>query len=191
MGLTPPPLTPPLPSLPRPRAFALAHQAVRVAATATDALTWQLLASVFVPGSVIHLVVACTTRALDSIEPAKEAAAAVAGALPEPLLVAAGGSVDAAAVSVLAGIPTAIGLATIPFIVEPIDETIHKVCDASVRPTLTSGVDAFTRNDTGAPAPEDESFDAAAAAKGAMILGAALAFPPTLFTLGGIIEGGM
>jgi fission process protein 1 len=155
-------------------------RSVRVAATSIDALTWQMLASVFVPGSVIHLIVAATTRALESIEPAHDAAAAVAMALP----------LDVSADAVLAGIPTAVGLLTIPFIVEPIDETIHKVCDASVRPAMTATVNAYSRSDKGEPAPEDAAFDGGAVAKGALALGAALAFPPTLFTLGGLIEGG-
>ena len=102
-----------------------------MAASATDALFWQLLASVFWPGSVIHLVVAVASKTLEVLPGADAAAAAVAEALP----------VDAAGAAVLASVPTALGLVTIPFIVEPIDETVEKVSDVSVRPALN----AFTR----------------------------------------------
>lgn len=149
----------------------------RVASSAVDALTWQLLASVFVPGSVIHLVVALTTAGLEVLPGAQGTAAAVASALPEPLLAAAG---DDPAAAVLAAIPTAIGLGTIPFIVEPIDETIHKVCDLSTRPGLKAGVESLE----GA----EMKIDMGAFATGTAALGIALAFPPTLFSVSGVIE---
>ena len=92
-------------------------RAMRVATTAIDALTWQLLASVFVPGSVIHFIYTISSFALTSallVFQSEETAATTAD------------TTSSLAVT-LSYVPTAIGLLTIPFIVEPIDETIHKV----------------------------------------------------------------
>jgi len=167
-----------------------AVRTTRVVASGTDAITWQLLASVFVPGSVIHLVVSTSTAALAAIPGTEGAAMAVAQALPEPLFAIAGGSTEAAAQTVLNTIPTTLGLGTIPFIVEPIDETIHNVLDLSVRPLLNKATAAFARSDgTGQQAAErDVPFDLGGAAKGAGAFGAALAFPPTLFSVSGVID---
>jgi len=155
----------------------------RVAASASDALTWQLLASVFWPGSVIHLIVAASTRTLEALPGVSDAAAAAAEALP----------VDVSGPILLAAIPTALGLITIPFIVEPIDEAVHKVCDVSVRPAFKFATRAYAKSDPGTPTegPEwaqDEQVDFGKAALGAGILAGALALPPALFALSDLVE---
>eukprot|EP00542_Grammatophora_oceanica_P018897 CAMPEP_0194048962 /NCGR_PEP_ID=MMETSP0009_2-20130614/29186_1 /TAXON_ID=210454 /ORGANISM="Grammatophora oceanica, Strain CCMP 410" /LENGTH=247 /DNA_ID=CAMNT_0038695001 /DNA_START=74 /DNA_END=817 /DNA_ORIENTATION=+ len=74
-----------------------------------DALIWQLAASVALPGYTIHQIVAITVT----------------------LLSAAGlDSSDSAIIGVL---PTAIGLATIPFIVKPLDELAEVGMDVTLR----------------------------------------------------------
>ena len=155
----------------------------RVAASATDALTWQLLASVFWPGSVIHLIVAASTKTLESLPGIPAAAATAADALP----------VDVSGPILLAAIPTALGLITIPFIVEPIDEAVHKVCDASVRPAFKYATRAYAKSDAGTPTegPEwegEDQIDFGKAALGAGILAGALALPPALFALSDFVE---
>ena len=155
----------------------------RVAASATDALTWQLLASVFWPGSVIHLIVAASTKTLENLPGIPAAAATAAEALP----------VDVSGPILLAAIPTALGLITIPFIVEPIDEAVHKVCDASVRPAFKYATRAYAKSDAGTPTegPEwegEDQIDFSKAALGAGILAGALALPPALFALSDFVE---
>ena len=156
----------------------------RVVASAADALFWQLLASVFWPGSVIHLVVAATTKTLEVLPGADSAAAAIAAALP----------VDAAGPAVLASVPTALGLVTIPFIVEPIDETVHKVSDVSVRPALNTLTRALAAADP--ETPEGQEGEAkpspvpgpAGVLVGAGVFAGALALPPALFAAGDVVE---
>jgi fission process protein 1 len=74
--------------------------------TAIDVLSWQSIASVAVPGLMINRVVAMSKAAIQS-----------AGRQPG-----------------LA--PTIIGLATIPFIIKPIDHATDVVLDRSIRPAL-------------------------------------------------------
>ena len=92
---------------------------MRVATTAFDALSWQLLASVFVPGSVIHFTYSLMTFAVAHVTDASGGGDG-AGDL-------AFSTLPAATTAALNYLPTVVGLAPIPFIVEPIDETIHKV----------------------------------------------------------------
>jgi len=73
-----------------------------------DALIWQLAASVALPGYTIHQVVAISVTLLSA-----------AG------LTEMGGPIDA--------LPTVIGLATIPFIVKPLDELAEVGMDISFR----------------------------------------------------------
>ena len=155
----------------------------RVAASATDALTWQLLASVFWPGSVIHLIVAASTKTLEALPGVTGAAAAAAEALP----------VDVSGPILLAAVPTALGLITIPFIVEPIDEAVHKVCDASVRPAFKYATRKYAKSDPGTPTEgpdwaQDDQVDFGKAALGAGILAGALSLPPALFALSDLVE---
>lgn len=91
-----------------------------------DALIWQLAASVALPGYTIHQVVAITVTLLSA-----------AG------LTETGGPIDA--------LPTAIGLATIPFIVKPLDELAEVGMDVTFRkifaPYLESCVIDFDNMD--------------------------------------------
>ena len=140
-----------------------------------DAISWQCLASVFIPGSLIHLTVGLATR-LAEAGPARDAAEAAAAALrlaPDDLQRAA---------------PTAVGLLAIPFIVEPIDAATHKAMDATVRPALGFLLDAFAGEARGPGAAP--AFDAPACGRGAAVLGAVLALPPTLFALGDLAKAG-
>lgn len=76
-----------------------------------DALIWQLAASVALPGYTIHQIVAIAVTLLDAL-----------GLSGDPV-------VDA--------IPTAIGLATIPFIVKPLDELAEVGMDVTLRKIWT------------------------------------------------------
>ena len=91
---------------------------MRVATTAFDALSWQLLASVFVPGSMIHFTYSVMTFAVAHVTD---------GGGGDGTGDLAFSTLPAATTAALNYLPTVVGLATIPFIVEPIDETIHKV----------------------------------------------------------------
>eukprot|EP00753_Platysulcus_tardus_P003290 PLAT12357.1.p1 GENE.PLAT12357.1~~PLAT12357.1.p1 ORF type:complete len:190 (+),score=16.08 PLAT12357.1:35-571(+) len=81
-----------------------------VQVTVADTLLWQSLASVVFPGFVINRVVAGASFLL-----------ARASASPRGWLTA---------------LPTAIGMASIPLIVEPLDEFTHSLLDVTVRPFL-------------------------------------------------------
>ena len=102
---------------------------------AIDTVVWQLLASVFVPGFTIHTVVALVTAGLSgfeglpAVQDAAAAASSVTGVAGPTLLALAAKSV-----------PTAAGLAAIPFIVHPIDNAIHALLNVSLRPALRAYV---------------------------------------------------
>lgn len=100
-----------------------------------DTITWQLLASVFVPGFTIHTVVAAFHAGLLQLEalPAVRDAVGAIGA-------AVGASPDAAMAVADKSLPTAVGLAAIPFIVHPIDNAIHALLNVTLRPALKSYV---------------------------------------------------
>ncbi len=85
----------------------------QAAAVATETVTWQMLASVFWPGSFIRVVVASTNLAL-----------AKAG-------VSAFDAVAAQGLDVERILPTVMGLAAIPFIVKPIDTTVDAAAEVS------------------------------------------------------------
>jgi fission process protein 1 len=87
-----------------------------VAEQAGDCLVWQLLASVFVPGFVIHQVVHAIGWALKR-----------AASVPVP---------------VRTWLPTIGGLAAIPFIIHPIDHAVDVVLDNSIRKIYRSPVHA-------------------------------------------------
>ena len=96
-----------------------------------DTFVWQLIASVAAPGYTIHTVVGIVSSLLREIEkyPATEAAVQATATFvdisPEVL------------VSTLnKGLPTAMGLLAIPFIVHPIDASVHALLNASLRPWL-------------------------------------------------------
>lgn len=76
-----------------------------------DAIVWQFLASVFVPGFIINRTVEFSTWSLTKMQ-------------------TAGVFKSAAAVRWL---PVVIGVCTIPFIVEPIDHSITKAMDKTIR----------------------------------------------------------
>lgn len=105
--------------------------ALLAAERCVDTVVWQLLASVFVPGFTIHTVVAAVHAGLAPLEcvPAVSAAVASIGA-------AVGASPDAAMSVVDKSLPTAAGLAAIPFIVHPIDNAIHALLNVTLRPAL-------------------------------------------------------
>lgn len=99
---------------------------------ATDTIVWQLLASVFVPGFTIHTVVQAMHAALLPVEgaqPVRAAAAALAGSVGLA-------SADALVAVADKAVPTALGLAAIPFIVHPIDNAIHALLNVTLRPAL-------------------------------------------------------
>jgi len=84
-----------------------------------DTVTWQMLASVFWPGSFIRVTVNATNLLVSK--------------LPADLSLDIGG-LDAATIE--KALPTAIGLMTIPFIVKPIDKTIDWAMEESVTKVL-------------------------------------------------------
>jgi mitochondrial fission process protein 1 len=77
--------------------------------TSADALIWQTFASVLIPGKVINLITNSSANMLKSQSFAR---------LPIPIRTWA---------------PTAIGLATIPFIIHPIDHAVDYVMDNTLR----------------------------------------------------------
>lgn len=172
-----------------------AMRAMRVATTAFDALSWQLLASVFVPGSVIHFTYSVMTFAVAHVTD-------VGGG--DGTADMAFSTLPAATTAALNYLPTVVGLATIPFIVEPIDETIHKVHDMSIRPTLSASIDSFNRFEATVLTPDDEntdstsdetetearsdSFDPLSLFKGAGALAATVLFPPLAFGLSDVVD---
>jgi fission process protein 1 len=93
-------------------------RAKQALAVATETVTWQMLASVFWPGSFIRVVVASTNLALTKVDTSAFDALAAQGLDVEKLL------------------PTIIGLAAIPFIVHPIDTTVDKAADMSFAKAL-------------------------------------------------------
>ena len=86
-------------------------QAKQAVTVALDTVTWQMLASVFWPGSFIRVVVATTNLALAKADVSAFDQLAAQGLDVERLL------------------PTLMGLAAIPFIVKPIDHTIDAAAD--------------------------------------------------------------
>ena len=99
------------------RAFALGGTSKAVAVGA-ETLVWQLLASVFWPGSLIRCVVAATALATAAAAPALEGVSTVVGLDLEQAL------------------PTVAGLAAIPFIVAPIDKVVDLAMEASLAKAL-------------------------------------------------------
>jgi fission process protein 1 len=85
----------------------------QAAAVATETITWQMLASVFWPGSFIRVVVASTNLALAKADVSAFDALAAQGLDVERIL------------------PTLLGLAAIPFIVKPIDTTVDAAAEVS------------------------------------------------------------
>ena len=84
-----------------------------------DTVTWQMLASVFWPGSFIRIMVNATNLLVSK--------------LSADLSLDVGG-LDAETIE--KALPTAIGLMTIPFIVKPIDKTIDWAMEESVTKVL-------------------------------------------------------
>lgn len=105
---------------------------------ALDTVVWQLLASVMIPGYTIHVVVAIVHSLLsnglrlDTPDDILPAAAAFFATVAATL----GVSVDSVAEVVEKSVPTFCGLAAIPFIVHPIDNTVHAILNVSMRPAL-------------------------------------------------------
>ena len=93
-------------------------QAKQAATVALDTVTWQMLASVFWPGSFIRVVVATTNWALAKADVSAFDQLAAQGLDVERLL------------------PTLMGLAAIPVIVKPIDHTIDAAADLSFSKAL-------------------------------------------------------
>jgi fission process protein 1 len=94
------------------------NRAQQAFAVATETVTWQMLASVFWPGSFIRVVVASTNLALAKADAGAFEALAAQGVDIERIL------------------PTLFGLAAIPFIVHPIDTTVDKAADMSFAKAL-------------------------------------------------------
>ncbi|KAK9815841.1 hypothetical protein WJX72_010606 [[Myrmecia] bisecta] len=98
---------------------------------ALDTVVWQLLASVICPGYTIHTIVWLTHQALSQLEATDAAHSAFeSGATALSL------SGDVLALVVDKSLPTAVGLAAIPFIVHPIDNAIHALMNATMRPAM-------------------------------------------------------
>ena len=180
-----------------------AMRVVRVASSAFDALSWQLLASVFVPGSIIHFAYTVTSFAVSLAVSDDAAVAANPGAAAAAA--AAGPAVSSLVASYL---PTVVGLGTIPLIVEPIDEAIHKVHDMSIRPALSSSIESFNKFEssllsTAAPgaagdaqddapgeAVEEQAreLDVGATLRGGAALAMAVTFAPLAFSVSDVID---
>jgi len=92
----------------------------RGAIVTLDTLTWQLLASVFWPGSFIRCVVNATTVALALAH------------VPE---------LDVNGVDIVKFIPTVAGLVSIRFVVKPIDSTIDYAMSTSVTKALNGKIE--------------------------------------------------
>lgn len=105
---------------------------------ALDTVVWQLLASVIIPGATIHVVVAMvhsllsTGLRLDTPDDILPAAAAFFATVAATL------NVPTATVAEIVekSVPTFCGLFAIPFIVHPIDTTVHALLNVSMRPAL-------------------------------------------------------
>jgi len=105
---------------------------------AIDTVVWQLLASVIIPGYTIHTVVAFVHYLLENglhIDSPTLMAPALLASLSS-VAATVNSSTDTVAVLVDKSVPTFCGLATIPFIVHPIDETVHAILNVSMRPAL-------------------------------------------------------
>merc|ERR1711966_186299 len=94
------------------------NKAKRGAIVALDTLTWQMLASVFWPGSFIRCVVNATAVAVAAAHLDASVGADVAKA-----------------------IPTVAGIAAIPFIVKPIDGTVDTAMEMSVTKALNGRIE--------------------------------------------------
>jgi fission process protein 1 len=96
-----------------------------------DTVVWQLLASVACPGYTIHTVVALFHAALQPLEETAQA---------QQLAASAAASLNLPAADILTildkSLPTAVGLAVIPFIVHPIDNGIHALMNFTLRPAM-------------------------------------------------------
>lgn len=96
-----------------------------------DTLIWQLLASVAIPGYTIHTVVAVVSGVFhtlsknDSWKNVIESSSSFTGMAPETMYSLVDKSV-----------PTFAGLVAIPFIVHPIDASVHAALNLSLRPIL-------------------------------------------------------
>jgi fission process protein 1 len=121
----------------------------RGAIVSLDTFTWQMLASVFWPGSFIRCVVNTATVAIAFAH----------------LDLTVGGF------DVAKALPTAAGLAAIPFIVKPIDGTIDTAMEMSVSKALNGKIEGAS--------------DAGVAVA---TIAACLAVPPTLFTVAAAIK---
>jgi|TARA_B110000305_G_scaffold239185_1_gene306371 fission process protein 1 len=140
--------TDPFPLLPFVEPTDEANKGKRGAIVALDTLTWQMLASVFWPGSFIRCVVNAT-------------AVAVAAAHLDASIGA----------DVAKAIPTVAGIAAIPFIVKPIDETVDTAMEMSVTKALNGRIEGV----------QDAGVALAT-------IGACLAVPPTLFSVASAIK---
>jgi fission process protein 1 len=93
-----------------------------VVRTGVDVLLWQTLASVLIPGKIINLITAGAVKAFQSD-------AKFMKSLPS---------------SVRTWSPTMIGLATIPFIIHPIDSAVDALFDNTLRKWWTKDEPVFT-----------------------------------------------
>ena len=90
-----------------------------------DALIWQSLASVMIPGYVINRIVWATKYVIPKAMP------------PHPARY----------------LPTAIGLGSIPFIIHPIDEFTHYLLDGTLRRLLSRIIASFSCDSLGGARP--------------------------------------
>ena len=152
------------------------------------------------PGSIIHFAYTVTSFAVSFVVSDDPAVAATSGSstLTDPV-----------SSLISSYLPTAVGLATIPMIVEPIDETIHKVHDMSIRPTLSASIESFNKFEssllsTTSPGADGDAsnstldsksieekardIDIGATLKGGAALAMAVTFAPIAFTVSDVID---
>lgn len=91
-------------------------ESIVIAKKASDALIWQTLASVLIPGKVIHMITHQTHQAMSW--------QSIHRLVPRPLI--------------RQWIPTCVGLSCIPFIIHPIDHGVDFLMDHTVRKYLLS-----------------------------------------------------
>jgi hypothetical protein len=105
-------------------------------AAVIDTLTFQLVASIIIPGTTINRWVALSNYLVKEQLDLANLLAQNLGVSSDQAI-ASLGSIDVTCSGIADKIPTALGLALIPLIVKPIDGITEKFLDGVVRPALT------------------------------------------------------
>lgn len=124
---------------------------------ALDTVVWQMLASVAIPGFTIHQVVAITHAILHS-------QMQHLGDFEMQTIAEIALSTHTATALVLEIIdkmvPTLVGLFAIPFIVHPIDESVHRLLDRTLRPAMKDVIcDKYQGSEAGLDVCNDPFMD--------------------------------